>query len=113
MTGPPGVISTLDEVVGDRQNGVVNRRQLLDALGPTPRSLSDLAAQFGVSRKDIEDTLPHIVRSARAAGRGLVIVPARCRQCDFTFDESRLTRPGRCPQCRGVSLHEPLVGTTS
>jgi transcriptional regulator len=91
----------------------VNRKQLLDALGPTPRSLSDLAAQLGVSRRDVEDALPHIVRSARAAGRRLLIVPARCRDCDFTFDESRLSRPSRCPQCRGSSVHEPLIGTTS
>jgi transcriptional regulator len=91
----------------------VNRKLLLDALGPTPRTLSDLAAQFGVSRRDVEDALPHIVRSARAAGRRLLIVPARCRDCDFTFDESRLSRPSRCPQCRGSSLHEPLIGTTS
>jgi transcriptional regulator len=90
----------------------VNRRHLLEALGPTPRSLSDLAAQFGVSRKDIEDALPHVVRSARVAGTRLLIVPARCRECDFTFDPSRLSRPGRCPQCRGTSLHEPLIGTT-
>ncbi len=88
----------------------VNRKQLLDALGPTPRSLSDLAAQFGVTRRDIEDALPHVVLSARAAGVRLLVVPARCRRCGFTFDESRLTRPGRCPQCRGSSLHEPLVG---
>lgn len=88
----------------------MNRRQLLDALGPTPRSPSDLAAQLGVSRRDVEEALPHIVRSARAAGRRLLIVPARCRLCDFTFDESRLSRPSRCPRCHGASLHEPLIG---
>jgi predicted Zn-ribbon and HTH transcriptional regulator len=88
----------------------LNRRLLLEALGPTPRSLSDLAAQFGVTRRDVEDALPHVLRSARAAGERLVIVPARCRHCDFTFDESKLSRPSRCPQCKGSSLHEPLVG---
>jgi transcriptional regulator len=88
----------------------VNRKHLLEALEPTPRSLSDLAAQFGVSRKDVEDALPHLVRSARAAGRRLLVVPARCRDCGFTFDESRLSRPSRCPQCRSTSLHEPLIG---
>lgn len=90
----------------------MNRRLLLEALGPTPRSLSDLAAQFGVSRSDVEDALPHIVRSARAAGQRLLIVQARCRQCDFTFDESRLSKPSRCPQCRSASLYEPLIGIT-
>jgi predicted Zn-ribbon and HTH transcriptional regulator len=88
----------------------VNRKQLLEALGPVPRSLSDLAAQFGATRKDVEDALPHILRSARAADIRLVIVPARCKQCDFTFGETKLTRPSRCPQCKGSSLYEPLVG---
>ena len=88
----------------------MNRQALFAALGPTPRSLSDLASQLGVTRREIEDALPHLVRSARAAGRRLLIVPARCRQCDFTFDESRLSKPSRCPHCRGASLHEPLVG---
>jgi predicted Zn-ribbon and HTH transcriptional regulator len=88
----------------------VNRKQLLEALGPVPRSLSDLAAQFGVKRKDVEDAVPHVIRSARAAGERLVIVPARCRQCDFTFGVTKLTRPSRCPQCKGSSLHEPLIG---
>lgn len=88
----------------------MNRKLLLDALGPVPRSLSDLAAQFGVKRKDVEDALPHILRSARAAGVRLVIVPARCKVCDFTFGEAKLTRPSRCPQCKGSSLHEPLIG---
>lgn len=88
----------------------MNRKQLLEALGPVPRSLSDLAAQFGATRKDVEDALPHILRSARAADIRLVIVPARCKQCDFTFGEAKLTRPSRCPQCKGSSLYEPLVG---
>lgn len=88
----------------------MNRKLLLDALGPVPRSLSDLAAQFGVKRKDVEDALPHVLRSARTAGVPLVVVPARCKQCDFTFGETKLTRPSRCPQCKGSSLHEPLIG---
>jgi transcriptional regulator len=97
-------------VLGVCCNRFVNRKHLLDALGPTPRSLSDLAAQLGASRKDVEDALPHIVRSARAAGRRLVIVPARCRSCDFTFDDSKLSKPGRCPRCRGTWVYEPLLG---
>jgi hypothetical protein len=91
----------------------INRKQLLDALGTEPRSISDLAAQFGATRKDVQDALPHIVRSARAAGRQLVIVPAKCRDCEFTFDESKLSKPSRCPNCRGTWIYEPLIGTKS
>jgi transcriptional regulator len=95
------------------QSMVMNRKQLLEALGAEPRSISDLAAQFGATRKDVQDALPHIVRSARAAGRQLVIVPAKCRDCEFTFDESKLSKPSRCPQCRGTWIYEPLIGAKS
>ncbi len=88
----------------------MNRKALLDALGPTPRSLSDLAQQLGVTRKDIQDALPHVVRSARAAGRRIVVVPARCRDCDFTFGDDKLSKPSRCPRCKSSWLHEPLLG---
>lgn len=88
----------------------MNRKALLNALGPTPRSLSDLAAELGASRKEVVDALPHIVRSARGAGRRLIIVPARCRSCDFTFAADKLSKPGRCPSCRGTWVYEPLLG---
>lgn len=98
------------QMTGSTSQPAVNRKLLIEALGQTPRSLSDLAGQFGVPRKEIDEALPHIVRSARAAGLRLVIVPARCRACDFTFDASRLSRPSRCPACRSTSVHEPLIG---
>jgi transcriptional regulator len=75
--------------------------------------LSDLAAELGASRKEVVDALPHIVRSTRAAGRRLVIVPARCRSCDFTFAADRLSKPSRCPSCRGTWVYEPLLGIES
>jgi transcriptional regulator len=88
----------------------MNRKALLDALRPAPRSLSELAAELGASRKDVVDALPHIVRSVRAAGRRLIIVPARCRACDFAFDADKLSKPSRCPSCRGTWVYEPLIG---
>ena len=103
----------------------MNRKLLLAALGPTPRSLSDLATQFGVSRRDVEVALPHIVRSARAAGRRLLIVPARCRECGgviefneelmeylalqveretgFVTEWHEITLHGRCAACSAAS----------
>jgi transcriptional regulator len=85
------------------------RKDLLAYLSHEPRSVSRLARELGLPRTDIEDALHHMIRSARAAGHAVVVLPARCRSCGFTFDESRLTKPGRCPQCRESRIFEPQI----
>jgi predicted Zn-ribbon and HTH transcriptional regulator len=85
------------------------RRQLLDLLSHEFRSVSSLARELGLARGDIEDDLRHLLRSARAAGHDIEIVPARCKSCDFVFGEDKLAKPGRCPACRGSRLYEPMI----
>ncbi|HMF94098.1 MAG TPA: hypothetical protein VKE96_07390 [Vicinamibacterales bacterium] len=50
-----------------------------------------------------------MIRSARAAGHRIIVVPARCRVCGFTFGEDRLIKPSRCPQCRESRIFEPQI----
>ena len=85
------------------------RRDLLAYLSQEPRSVSRLARELRLPRADVEDALRHMVRSARAAGHRIVIVPARCRACGFTFDEDRLTKPSRCPECKESRIFEPQI----
>ena len=85
------------------------RKDLLTLLTDQPRSVSALARELGLKRGDVEDDLRHALRSARAAGHAIVVVPARCRTCGFTFNEEKLTKPGKCPACRGTRLYEPQV----
>jgi predicted Zn-ribbon and HTH transcriptional regulator len=85
------------------------RKQLVEYLSREPRSVSRLARELGLPRADVEDALRHMIRSARAAGHTIVVLPARCRSCGFTFDESRLTRPGKCPSCRNSRIFEPQI----
>jgi predicted Zn-ribbon and HTH transcriptional regulator len=89
---------------------VTLRKQLLDVLAREPRSVSSLAREIGLPRADVEDALLHMIRSARAAGHRIVIVPARCRSCGFTFGDDRLTRPSKCPACRNSRIFEPQIG---
>jgi transcriptional regulator len=88
---------------------VTLRRHLMDVLSREPRSVSSLAREIGLSRADVEDALRHMIRSARAAGHRIVVVPARCRSCGFVFDEDRLTKPGKCPSCRSSRIFEPQI----
>jgi transcriptional regulator len=85
------------------------RRQLMDVLSREPRSVSRLSREIGLSRSEIEDALRHMIRSARAAGHRVVVVPARCRSCGFTFDDDRLSKPGKCPECRNSRIFEPQI----
>ena len=85
------------------------RKQLMEYLSDTPRSASWLARELGIKRGDVEEDLRHLLRSARAAGHDIEIVPARCKACDFVFDEDRLEKPGRCPSCKATRLYEPLI----
>jgi predicted Zn-ribbon and HTH transcriptional regulator len=86
------------------------RTQLLEVLSAEPRSVSRLARELRLPRADVEDALRHMIRSARAAGHRIVVVPARCRSCGFIFDQDKLTKPGTCPSCRNSRIFEPQIG---
>jgi transcriptional regulator len=88
---------------------MVFRRHLSDLLTGEPQSVSALARALGLRGRDIEDDLRHLIRSARARGEPIEVIPASCRACGFTFGEDRLARPGRCPACREARIFEPLL----
>lgn len=71
--------------------------------------MSSLARELGLKRAQIEDDLRHVIRSARAAGHQVIVEPARCKACGFTFSEDKLVKPGKCPVCRSTWLFEPMV----
>jgi predicted Zn-ribbon and HTH transcriptional regulator len=88
---------------------VTLRKNLIDWLSAEPRSVSWLARELGMRRGDIEDDLRHAVRSARAAGHAIEVIPARCKSCNFVFSEDKLAKPSRCPVCKGTRLFEPMI----
>ena len=85
------------------------RRDLVKILSAQPRSVSSIARELGLDRRDVEDDLRHAIRSARAAGHAIVIEPARCKQCGFVFGEDRLAKPSKCPECKGTRLFEAQI----
>jgi transcriptional regulator len=68
--------------------------------------VSSLARELGLRKRDVDDDLRHVLRSARTAGSAVEVVPARCWSCGFTFGEEKLSRPGKCPTCRGTRIFE-------
>jgi transcriptional regulator len=85
------------------------RRQIIERLSHEPRSASSIAREMGLRRGEIDDDLRHALRSAVAAGHHIEVIPARCKDCGFTFDADRLVKPGRCPSCKGSRLFEALI----
>jgi predicted Zn-ribbon and HTH transcriptional regulator len=85
------------------------RKDLLDALAVQPRSVSSIARALGLSKRDAEEDLWHMIRSARAAGHRVIVDPARCRTCGFVFGPEKLSKPGKCPSCRGTRIYEAQV----
>ena len=88
---------------------VTFRRQLIELLSGEPRSVSSLARELGITRKDMEADLRHALRSARAAGYEIDVLPARCKTCGFVFHVEKLGKPSRCPACKGTRLFEPMI----
>jgi predicted Zn-ribbon and HTH transcriptional regulator len=85
------------------------RKHLLEVLAAGPRTASSLARELGLHRREVENDLRHLVRSARAAGHKVIVEPARCKSCGFVFSEEKLSKPGKCPQCRSTWVFEPLL----
>jgi transcriptional regulator len=87
----------------------MTRRRALQDLLAEPRTASSLARELKLGRGEIEDELRHMIRSAVAAGHTILVEPARCKACGFTFGQDKLTKPGKCPECRSTWLFEPLL----
>ena len=85
------------------------RRDLIALLTAQPRSVSSLARELGVGRDQMDEDLRHLLRSARAAGHRVVVEPAHCKTCGFLFGEEKLSKPGKCPACRGTRIFEAQI----
>lgn len=72
-------------------------------------SAREISGRVHISEKEVYGHLEHIHKTLAREGRELVVTPAECTQCGFVFRKrERLTKPGRCPVCRGESILEPL-----
>jgi predicted Zn-ribbon and HTH transcriptional regulator len=71
----------------------------------TARQLSTLVR---ISEKAIPAHLEHLRKSAAGAGERFEVEPAVCNKCDYVFeDRDKLTRPTRCPKCKGERIDPP------
>jgi hypothetical protein len=91
---------------------MTTRQEIVQFLMGRFCSSRDLAESIGISERQVEDHLTHIIRSlARDRHRRFVLEPAACRSCDYVFrGRTHLTRPSRCPKCRSEGIAPPRFG---
>ena len=84
------------------------RRQIMALLQEQEMGARELSQALSISEKEVYGHLDHIARSLASRGHKLRVRQPRCRHCGFVFeDRQRLTRPGRCPSCKGGHLEAP------
>lgn len=86
------------------------RKDLIDILLNHPQSVHDLSATMEEPIKDMVLDLRHLQKSLRHSPFELEITPAKCKHCGFGFRRDHISKPGKCPKCRGTWIDPPLVG---
>jgi transcriptional regulator len=89
------------------------RKDLVTFLHENPLSVAEIAKAFGISPKEVEDDLQHLRKSLKKSAYHLRVQPAACRKCPFVFSTEKLSKPGKCPRCKGTWIEAPLVEISS
>lgn len=77
------------------------RQEVIGLLSSGELTVRDLSQTVGLTEKDIFDHLVHIEKTLPHQGKKLIVSPYKCLTCGYVFvDRTRLTKPGRCPECK-------------
>lgn len=84
------------------------RQQMIALLSQEVHSARGLSQLLRIQEKEVFGHLSHIARSVASQRLRLVVIPSRCLVCGYVFDKrKRLTRPSRCPRCKGERIEDP------
>jgi len=85
------------------------RRYIVSLLEDNILSAKDISVYLRIPEKDVSGHLEHIRKTLSKNNQHLVVTPAQCEKCGFEFiKRTRLTKPGKCPICRGSLVNPPL-----
>jgi predicted Zn-ribbon and HTH transcriptional regulator len=82
------------------------RRRIVALLETGTFGALEISQAVHASVLEVQGHLEHIARTLRAEGRRLVVEPATCKACGHAF-QGKLSRPSRCPRCRGERIAMP------
>ncbi len=104
----PVKIKSKEPVVPPSSHDTV-RQGIIQELEKKFCSAKDLSAAVKIPEREVYGHLEHIQKTLASLDRRLLIRPAECKKCGFSFSKrARMKKPGRCPVCRGESIKEPL-----
>jgi hypothetical protein len=84
------------------------RQKMIDLLNEREMDARDLSQELEIDEKEVYYHLNHVARSLNAAKKKLIVHPSQCLLCGYVFEQrTRLSRPGRCPQCKRSRLTRP------
>lgn len=96
------------EIIPRERNTTV-RQELVHLLAGRCLPVSVLSREIRLSEKEIYSHLEQMQRTGI-----LNITPARCAGCGYIFTKrDRLKKPGKCPQCKGTHIEQPLFSITA
>ena len=94
-------------VPADRQETV--RRDIVSAIEGRALSAREISGIVSIPEKAVYDHISHIQKTVNNIGRRLIVTPAECKKCGFSFiKREKLKKPGKCPICRAETIKEPL-----
>ena len=84
------------------------RQQIIEILSNQEMGGRELSQSVGIREKEVYDHLSHIARSVNARRKKLIIIPSRCLECGYIFeDRKRFSPPSRCPRCKSEHIQDP------
>lgn len=84
------------------------RQRMIALLEDGAMTARELSQALGIREREVYDHLGHVARSVAAQGGTLAVLPPRCLDCGYVFqDRRRFTRPSRCPRCKKSHIETP------
>ncbi len=84
------------------------RQQIIEFLSNKEMGARELSQSVGIREKEVYEHLSHIARSVKARRKKLIIIPSRCLECGYVFENrKRFSPPSRCPHCKSEHIQDP------
>jgi len=89
------------------------RKEIIKLLSEVdePLSAREIAQDLGLGARDVKSVynhLDHVAKSVKSNGKRLLMVPPRCKECGYVFNDMKKARqPHRCPKCKSERIEPP------
>ena len=81
--------------------------KFVDLLKENFMTPSDLEKILGINRKVLLKFLDRLNKLCKRKKLKLIIRPARCLSCGYTFNKKSIKIPSKCPKCKSEWIEEP------